>query len=137
LFDEDLEPEWVEVDTRRVRVERTRDFGASRIALQIMRKLGLLEFLREILPAGREEVPWSLMALVLVIFRLCDPSSELYIAAHLYERTALSDLLGVPAVTGAGKRRPALPSVGCAAPAQGAVGAVSEGAARRDVRPGG
>ena len=32
-----------------------------------------------------------------MLSRLCDPSSELYIAEHLYERTALGDLLGVPA----------------------------------------
>jgi transposase len=38
------------------------------------------------------------MALVLVICRLCNPSSELRIAECLYERTALEDLLGLPAV---------------------------------------
>jgi len=37
------------------------------------------------------------MALVLVICRLCDPSSELRIAEHLYERSALPALLGVAA----------------------------------------
>jgi transposase len=37
------------------------------------------------------------MASVLVLCRLFRPSSELYIAEHLYERTALADLLGVPA----------------------------------------
>jgi hypothetical protein len=48
------------------------------------------------MPAGREEIPWSALALVLVIGRLLDPSSELRLAEHLYERTALGDLLGVP-----------------------------------------
>ena len=47
------------------------------------------------MPIGREDVPWSVMSLVLVICRLCDPSSELRIAEHLYERSALPDLLGV------------------------------------------
>jgi transposase len=37
------------------------------------------------------------MSLILVICRLCDPSSELRIAEHLYPRTALPDLLGVSA----------------------------------------
>lgn len=97
LFDEDLEPDWVEVDTRRVRVERTRHFGGSWLAVQVMRKLGLMEFLHDKLPVGREDVPWSVMAAILVICRLCNPSSELYIAEHLFERTALSDLLGVSA----------------------------------------
>jgi len=37
------------------------------------------------------------MALVLVICRLCKPSSELHIAEHFYRDTALAQLLGVPA----------------------------------------
>src|ERR1039458_835303 len=49
------------------------------------------------MPPGREEIPWSVMSLVLVIGRLLDPSSELRLAEHLYDRTALPDLLGVPA----------------------------------------
>jgi transposase len=35
------------------------------------------------------------MALVSILCRFCEPSSELYIAEHFYERSALSDLLGV------------------------------------------
>mgnify|MGYP001558738661 CR=1 FL=1 len=35
------------------------------------------------------------MSLVLVIARLCDPSSELHIAEHFYKDTALCDLLGI------------------------------------------
>ena len=37
------------------------------------------------------------MALVLVLCRLCDPSSELHIAEHFYAQSALPDLLGIPA----------------------------------------
>ena len=37
------------------------------------------------------------MAQVLILARLCHPSSELHIAEHFYEASALSDLLGVPA----------------------------------------
>jgi hypothetical protein len=36
------------------------------------------------------------MALVLVLGRLCAPSSQLHLAEHLYEGSALPDLLGVP-----------------------------------------
>jgi transposase len=54
-------------------------------------------FLEDVLTSGREEVSWAVMALVLVICRLCCPSSELRIAECLYERTALEDLLGLPA----------------------------------------
>src|SRR5580693_3392728 len=97
LFDEDLEPEWQRVDTRRVRVERTRDFGGSWLALEVLERLGLPAFLEQVVRSGREDVSWAVMALVLVICRLCSPSSELRIAECLYERTALEDLLGLPA----------------------------------------
>ena len=37
------------------------------------------------------------MALLLVLSRLCHPSSELHIAEHFYRQTALADLLGIAA----------------------------------------
>lgn len=49
------------------------------------------------MPCGREAVPWALMAAILVIARLCEPSSELYIAESWYRQTALEDLLEVAA----------------------------------------
>ena len=94
LFDE-VRPQWVEVDVKRVRVENRRDFGGPWLGLQLIEQLGLKEFLDGAIPAGREEIPWSLMAMVLVLCRLCDPSSELHIAEHFYAQSALSDLLGV------------------------------------------
>jgi transposase len=97
LFDAPAPPRYVEVDVTGVTVEGTREFGGPWLALQLIGKLGLRSELDRLLPAGREEVPWSIMALVLVICRLCDPSSELRIAEHGYERTALSALLGVGA----------------------------------------
>jgi transposase len=42
-------------------------------------------------------VPWATMAAVLVLARLCEPSSELHIAEDWYRRTALEDLLALPA----------------------------------------
>jgi len=50
-----------------------------------------------LLPEGRESVAWSTMAAVQLMARLCEPSSELAIAERWYERTALEDLLGMPA----------------------------------------
>ena len=94
---EPAEPPYAEVDLRTVRVERCLEFGGPWLGLQLLKKLELLDFLQEIMPFGREEVPWPLMAAVLVLCRLCKPSSELHIAEHLYKRTALADLLGVPA----------------------------------------
>jgi len=96
LFEE-VEPRWLEVDVSRVKVERTRFFGGAWLGLEIVGKLGLVEFLEWVMPRGREEIAWSMMSLVLVLSRLCDPSSELRIAEHIYERSALGDLLGVPA----------------------------------------
>lgn len=97
LFDEDPEPEWVEVDATRVRVERVRDFGGCWLGLEVAEKLGLVSLLEKLMPQGREDVPWSMMALTLVLMRLCEASSELRIAEELYERSALGDLLGIPA----------------------------------------
>jgi transposase len=95
LFD-DVPPRWVEVDVNRVRVEGCVDFGGPWLALQLIRKLALETFLKETLPPDRAHIPWSTMALVLVICRLCDPSSELHIAEHSYAHSALKDLLGIP-----------------------------------------
>ncbi len=90
------EPEWVEVDASAVRVENCRQFGGVWLSLELVKMLGLDTFLREAIPSGREDVSWSVMALVLVIARLCEPSSELSIAENFSRKTALSDLLGVP-----------------------------------------
>lgn len=97
LFEEKGEPQWVEVDINGIRVERVRRFGGPWLAYECLRKLGLMEFLAEVMPRGVEELPWHSVALILVIMRLCDPSSELHLAEHGYEQTALEDLLGVPA----------------------------------------
>jgi len=98
LFDHDdkLEPEWVEVNTANVRVENQLDFGGPWLALKLIRKVKLDDFFESIMPRGREAVPWSRMAMVLVISRLCNPSSELHIAEHYYAKSAMPELLGIP-----------------------------------------
>lgn len=93
----DREPEWVEVDLNGVRVERARQFGGPWLGLELLKRVGLMEFLRETMPPRKEEVPWAMMAIVLVLGRLCQPSSELHLAEQIYESSAMSDLLGVPA----------------------------------------
>jgi transposase len=97
LWEEGVSPEWVEVDLRGVRVEKVVDFGGPWLGLELLSQLRLDEFLAEHLPEGKERIPWAVMAEVLVLCRLCHPSSELYIAEHYFEQTALADLLGVPA----------------------------------------
>ena len=99
LFEDETpgpEPRWVEVNAAGVRVENCRQFGGPWLALELIRRLQLDEFLQREIPAGQEHVPWSLSALILVIARLLEPSSELYTAEQWYPKTALAELLGVP-----------------------------------------
>lgn len=95
--DDSPAPEWVEVDTTVVRVENQLAFGGPWLALEIIRRLQLDDFFRQSIPKGKEGVPWSLMAQVLVVCRLCDPSSELHIAEHYYRSTTMHELLGISA----------------------------------------
>ena len=98
LFGESA-PEYVEVDVKRVRVERARSFGGAWLALQMISELELDSFLEKSLPVGKEDIAWSLMSQILAVHRLLDPSSELSVAEGGYEKTALSDLLGVPSLS--------------------------------------
>ena len=92
---EDVEPKWVEVNINEVGVEKIKDFGGPWLGLELMRRLEIDRFFREHMPRGREGIGWAEMAKVLVLCRFCHPSSELHIAEHFYEKTALSDLLGI------------------------------------------
>jgi transposase len=92
---ENTEPEWVEVDLKRVRVEHVVDYGGPWLGLELMHCLGLDQFFLDHLSGGRGEIPWASMANVLVLCRLCHPSSELHIAEHFFKQTALADLLGI------------------------------------------
>ena len=94
--DEPIESRWVRVNTNAVRVENSRAFGGPWLAMQLLEELQLDTFLRRHLPKGREHVEWSLTAMILVIARLLEPSSELYVSEQWYPKTALPDLLGVP-----------------------------------------
>lgn len=92
---EDVQPEWVEIDAKRIQVENCRQFGGCWLALKLLEKLGIASLFKTVIPQGKEAIHWAVMAQVLIICRFCDPSSELYIVEHLYRRTALSDLLGL------------------------------------------
>jgi transposase len=87
----------VAVHLDKIRLERPRDFGAVWLGWTLWRALRLDEFLERAMEAGREDVPWPQMAAVLVLARLCEPSSELHIAEDWYRKTALEDLLGIDA----------------------------------------
>ncbi len=90
------EPLWREVNVRGVRVERVREFGQVYLALSLWRRLGLHRLLNQLIPSGREEVPWERTACLLTLARFCAQPSELGIAERWYQRTALEDLLGIP-----------------------------------------
>ncbi len=86
----------VAIRLERVRAERPRRFGDVWLAWTLWQALHLDTLCCELLPAGREAVPWALMAAIQVSARLCEPSSDLHVAEDWYRHTALEDLLGVP-----------------------------------------
>ena len=96
MFDE-THPQWVTVDAARLQVGNARELGGCFLGLDLMRRLGLMDFFQQVMPWGKEDVPGSAMAAVLVLCRLLHPSSELHISEHAYEQSALAELLGVPA----------------------------------------
>jgi transposase len=85
----------VAVKLDRVRLERSRSFGAVWLGWFLWRALKLDDVLGELLASSRETVSWSEVIALLVIGRLCEPSSELHVAERWYRTTALEDLLGV------------------------------------------
>jgi transposase len=87
--------QWEQADVRGLRVERTRDFGESYLGLALWHRLKLDELLAKLLPAGRETVAWSQVAALLTVARFCAQRSELGVAEHWYETTALDELLGI------------------------------------------
>lgn len=92
------DPDIVRVRLSGVRWQRPRDFGDVYIAWILWQRLGLDEFYRQRLDEREcdADVPWSLVAAILAINRLCAPWSELSIEEKWYRRTALDDIVGVP-----------------------------------------
>ena len=80
-----------------VRLERTRRFGDCFLGLELWKRLGLDHFCESWLDRPEElaDVPWSRMAALLAINRLCAPGSELAIEERWYPATALDELLRI------------------------------------------
>jgi len=93
LFEDGTEHQSATVRLKAIRIERSRQFGDVYLGLALWRGLGLEGFCQQMLEGGKERVPWEKIAAVLVVARLCEPSSELHIAEDWYRRTALGDLL--------------------------------------------
>ncbi len=83
----------------RVRLERTRRFGECYLGLELWRRLELDRFFESAVDGAGDEadVPWSRIAALLAINRLCDPGSELAVEQRWFPATALDDLLGIEA----------------------------------------
>lgn len=97
LFEADDSFDSVPVKLGKVRLERSRAFGTVWLGWLLWRALKLDVLCAQLLPAGRESVAWAEVVAILVIGRLCEPSSELHLAEQWYRTTALEDLLQVPA----------------------------------------
>ncbi len=89
------DPQVARVLLNKVRLERTRHFGSCWLGLQLWKRLGLDRFFEEAVDEQEADVPWSRVAAVLAINRLCAPGSELAIEERWYPSTALDDLLGI------------------------------------------
>ena len=89
------DPQVARVLVNQVRLERMRQFGACWLGLELWRRLGLDRFFAERLDEEAADVPWSRVAAVLAINRLCAPGSELAIEERWYPSTALDDLLEI------------------------------------------
>jgi transposase len=95
LFDHREPAGAVAVKLDRVRLERSRSFGAAWLGWILWHALKLDEQCEALLASKRETVGWAEVIAILVIGRLCEPSSELHVAEQWYRSTALEDLLGV------------------------------------------
>ena len=95
LFDGGQPTGAVAVKLDGVQLERSRSFGAVWLGGFLWRALKLDELCGALLASRRETVDWAEVIAILVIGRLCEPSSELHVAERWYRTTALEDLLGV------------------------------------------
>ena len=78
-----------------VRLERTRQFGACYLGLELWKRLEFNGFFEPALDDDPADVPWSRVAALLTINRRCAPGSELAVEQCWYPSTALDDLLGI------------------------------------------
>lgn len=89
------DPQVARVLLNKVRLERTRQFGSCWLGLEFWKRLALDRFFEEAVDEHEADVPWSRVAAVLAINRLCAPGSELAVEQRWYPSTALDDLLGI------------------------------------------
>src|SRR6266496_194648 len=100
LFPSHIEPpaedsQVARVLLNKVRLERTRQFGACFLGLELWKRLELDRFFEQAVDGEPADVPWSRVAALLAINRLCAPGSELAVEQRWYPSTALDDLLQI------------------------------------------
>jgi transposase len=74
-------------------VRRPRRFGDCWIGCKLWEELGLRAFWDDAMREQRGEVPWAKVVELLVVNRLCDPRSELFIHEKWFAQTAMDLLL--------------------------------------------
>jgi transposase len=89
------DPQVARVLLNKVRLERTRQFGSCFLGLDLWKRLELDRFFEQTIDQEAADVPWSRVAALLGINRLCAPGSELAIEQRWYPSTALDDLLEI------------------------------------------
>src|SRR6266850_3611260 len=100
LFPAEIEPPEDDPNVARVllskvRLERSRQFGNCYVGLDLWKRLELDQFYEELIDEKPADVPWSRIAALLAINRLCEPTSELAVEERWYPATALDDLLEI------------------------------------------
>jgi len=89
------DPQVARVLLNKVRLERTRQFGSCFLGLELWKRLELDRFFEQTVDQEAADVPWSRVAALPAINRLCAPGSELAIEQRWYPSTALDDLLEI------------------------------------------
>src|ERR1700735_3217551 len=91
------DPQVARVLLNKVRLERTRQFGACFLGLELWKRLEPDRFFEQAVDGAPADVPWSRMGALLAINRLCALGSELVIEQRWYPSTALDDVLRIKA----------------------------------------
>jgi transposase len=89
------DPQVARVLLNKVRLERSRQFGACFLGLELWKRLELDRFFEQTVDRESADVAWSRVAALLAVNRLCAPGSELAIEQRWYPSTALDDLLEI------------------------------------------
>ncbi|MHC4951615.1 MAG: IS1634 family transposase [Planctomycetota bacterium] len=84
-------PDKLTIQPKKTRTERQRQFGGVWLGDKLFSRLGLDDFFQE------QNSSYTTFFKILIFSRFTCPSSELHIAEHLYEKSAMEDFLGVPA----------------------------------------